>query len=545
MKSFRHSKLLDFKIERNRQIMSCLEITYVIMLIVLWINPSYAQTPCHIVTFEYGNVCQCTEDYCDTIAPLGIIPNGQAALYESTSEHAGTHRLTRLTNLEFQRQENPNITNLLEINYALTYQKIIGFGGALTDSSSIVAHQLTENLQKKLLAQYFGDEGLQYNIGRIPMAGCDFSTYYYSYDSVTNDFDLEYFSISMDLPYKIPFIKSAIAMSNETIYFFGSPWNGPDWLKNATNPVGTINGVSGDKYHKTWARYFSKFIEAYESEGIPIWGITTQNEYSQVKDFEGLFYTNEQLADFIRIDLGPELRKNHPLVKIMTYDDDMVLLFIKIDQMITRNTSIIQYIDGIAVHWYATEDMTFPDFYEIFLTKLEYPQFFYFPSEACEGYMVINKGPRLGMWKRGIHYALSIIGDLLVGASGWTDWNIVLDLEGGPNHVKNFVDSPIIANTTSGTVFYKNPMYYAMGHFSKFIPRDSLCIGMKILKEKKSPLVEPLKIISFLTPINQTVIVALNYDRTHTQSVQIRDPNHGYLTLILLRESIQTIIYNL
>jgi hypothetical protein len=64
------------------------------------------------------------------------------------------------------------------------------------------------------------------------MAGCDFSTYYYSYDSVVDDFELEHFSISMDLPYKIPFIKSAVDMSNKTIYFFGSPWNGPDWLKN-------------------------------------------------------------------------------------------------------------------------------------------------------------------------------------------------------------------------------------------------------------------------------------------------------------------------
>ncbi|CAF2091942.1 unnamed protein product [Rotaria magnacalcarata] len=521
-------------------------VSYVAICSILWISSMNAQYACDIVKFKYGSVCRCTEDYCDTIAPLGTIPTSQAALYESTSEHTGTHRLTRLTNLEFQSQMNPNISSLLRLNYTAKYQTILGFGGAFTDASGIVARQLSDNLQSKLLSQYFGEEGISYNIGRIPMAGCDFSTYSYTYDAVPNDFELNDFSISMDLPIKIPFIKSAIAMSTEKIYFFGSPWNGPDWLKNASQHVGTLNGVPGDKYHKAWAHYFSKFIEAYELEGIPIWGITTQNEYSQVKDFEGLFYTTEQLADFIRIDLGPELRKNHPSVKIMIYDDDMVLLFSKIDKMIKRNTSIIPYIDGIAVHWYATEDMTFPDFYEIFITKLEYPQFFYFPSEACEGYMKINKGPRLGMWKRGIHYALSIIGDLLVGASGWTDWNIVLDLEGGPNHSQNFVDSPIIANTTSGTVFYKNPMYYAMGHFSKFISRDSIRIGMEVLKEEKLfALVVPLKIVSFLTPENQLVIVVLNHDPTHVQSVQILDPNQGYLSLTLLPESIQTIVYNL
>ena len=513
---------------------------------VLSVGLLNAQSPCDIVRFDYGHVCQCTEDYCDTITPLGTIPSSQAALYESTSEHAGTHRLARLTNLQFQAQMNPNVTALLQINYTAKYQTILGFGGAFTDAAAIVAHQLSKDLQTKLVSQYFGDEGIRYNIGRIPMAGCDFSTYSYTYDSVWNDFELYNFSIAMDLPIKLPFIKSAIATSNERIYFFGSPWNGPDWLKNASNPVGTLNGIPGDKYHQTWARYFSKFIDAYESEGVPIWGITTQNEYSQVQDFQGLFYTTEQLADFLLVDLGPELRAKHPSVKIMTYDDDMVLLFLKMEQMIERNRSIIQYIDGVAVHWYATVDMIFPDFYELFLTKLEYPQFFYFPSEACEGYLKINQGPRLGMWKRGIHYALSIIGDLLVGASGWTDWNLVLDLEGGPNHIQNFVDSPIIANTTSGTVFYKNPMYYAMGHFSKFISRDSIHVGMEVLKEDKPfPLTEPLKVISFLTPENQVVIVALNYDPTHVQNVQILDVDQGYLTLTLLPESIQTIVYNL
>ncbi|CAF2923196.1 unnamed protein product [Rotaria sp. Silwood2] len=520
-------------------------VTYIIILVLVAIDHVIAQLPCNIAKFPYGHVCQCTDNYCDTITPLGTLPFSQAALYESTSENAGTHRLTRLTNLSFRKEINPNISTVLQINDTMKYQTIIGFGGAFTDASSIVARRLSSNLQKILLAQYFGEQGINYNIGRIPMAGCDFSTYSYTYDSVPNDFELKYFSIGMDLSIKIPFIQSAIAMSNTTIYFFGSPWNGPDWLKNKSSPVGTLNGVPGDKYHKTWANYFSKFIEAYESEGIPIWGITTQNEYSQVKDFEGLFYTTEQLADFIHIDLGPELRTKHPSVKIMTYDDDMVLLFLKIDRMIKRNRTIDQYIDGIAVHWYATEDMTFPDFYELFLAKLEYPQFFYLPTEACEGYMRINKGPRLGMWKRGIHYALSIIGDLLVGASGWTDWNIVLDLEGGPNHIRNFVDSPIIANTSSGTVFYKNPMYYAMGHFSKFIPRNSIRLGMNVLKEeKRHTLTEPLKIVSFLTPMNQMVIVALNHDRAKTQSVEILDSKLGYLTLTLIPESIQTIVYD-
>lgn len=197
-----------------------LSINYVMIFVILSIDSLNGQYSCNIVTFEHGNVCQCTENYCDTIAPIGILSNTQATLYESTSEHAGTHRLTKLTNLQFKSQLNPNITNLLEIDYTRSYQSIIGFGGAFTDSSAIVAHQLSENLQKIFLEQYFGDEGLHYNIGRIPMGAADFSTSMYTYAPVWNDFELNNFSISMDLPIKIPFIKSAISMSNETIYFF-------------------------------------------------------------------------------------------------------------------------------------------------------------------------------------------------------------------------------------------------------------------------------------------------------------------------------------
>ena len=34
----------------------------------------------------------------------------------------------------------------------------------------------------------------------------------------------------------------------------------------------------GDKYHKTWAEYFVKYLDAYKRYGIDIWGLTCQNE---------------------------------------------------------------------------------------------------------------------------------------------------------------------------------------------------------------------------------------------------------------------------
>ena len=85
--------------------------------------------------------------------------------------------------------------------------------------------------------------------------------------------------------------------------------------------------------------------------------------------------------------------------------------------------------------------------------------------------------------------------------TGWVDWNMALDERGGPTYVNNYLDSPIIVNASIGE-FYKQPMYYAIGHFSKFISRGSVRIEMSSLGS--------LQGVAFKRPDNGTVIVFLN-----------------------------------
>ena len=65
-----------------------------------------------------------------------------------------------------------------------------------------------------------------------------------------------------------------------------------------------------------------------------------------------------------------------------------------------------------------------------------------------------------------------MINDFNRGTVGWTDWNILLDQNGGPNHVGNFCFAPIHADTESGELIY-TPTYYYIGHFSKFVRPDA------------------------------------------------------------------------
>lgn len=67
-----------------------------------------------------------------------------------------------------------------------------------------------------------------------------------------------------------------------------------------------------------------------------------------------------------------------------------------------------------------------------------------------------------------LFWALFLRKDLEHWVTGWTDWNLALNMEGGPNWVHNNVDSPVIVNAEKDE-FYKQPMFYAMGHFRLII----------------------------------------------------------------------------
>ena len=112
------------------------------------------------------------------------------------------------------------------------------------------------------------------------MASSDFSTRIYTYDDVPDDFDLTNFNLATeDVDYKIPVIKTAISRSKKEIKLFGTPWSAPAWMKTSGSTVGgRLKGWSGNKYHKTWADYFVKFLEAYETNGVKVWGLTVQNQ---------------------------------------------------------------------------------------------------------------------------------------------------------------------------------------------------------------------------------------------------------------------------
>lgn len=153
----------------------------------------------------------------------------------------------------------------------------------MKDAASINIHNISDPIKEKLLDSYFSDMGIEYTIGRIPMASSDFSTRPYSYNDHEGDLAMVNFSLAQeDLKLKIPLILYSRMKSKRNIFMFGSPWSAPAWMKTngKMTGFGQLKGKAGDKYHKAWAVYFAKFLEAYKEKGVDVQAVTVQNEPS-------------------------------------------------------------------------------------------------------------------------------------------------------------------------------------------------------------------------------------------------------------------------
>jgi glucosylceramidase len=219
-------------------------------------------------------------------------------------------------------------------------------------------------------------------------------------------------------------------------------------------------------------------------------------------------------------------------------NDDNLIMVPKYTNEILNDTEAASYIDGIGIHWYLSDASGREG---LIAHHKSHPDKFILSTEACNGYEPLNGGPKLGSWERGDRYARDIIGVLQRFSVGWTDWNLALDLQGGPNWAKNFVDSPIIVNSTADE-FYKNPMFYVLAHFSKFIPPGSVRISSVI---SNLPKLSRLDAVAFVTPDNQRILVVLNSALSTTHNISIKEPKqHGSFDYSLPPLSIATFVWN-
>ncbi|NNK83603.1 MAG: glycoside hydrolase family 30 protein [Flavobacteriaceae bacterium] len=352
--------------------------------------------------------------------------------------------------------------NSIFVNPNHQFQTFIGIGGAITDASAEVFAKLSPEKQEELLSAYYGIDGIDYTLMRTSIHSCDFSSGSFTYIE-EGDKELNTFSIEHDKQFRLPMIKRAIKKADGNMLFYMSPWSPPAFMKGKKDMLG--GGKLLPEYNDTWAMYYSKTIKAYEAEGIDVWGITIQNEPMATQRWESCIYTAEEERDFLKNHLGPTLEKEGlGDKKIVVWDHNRDLLSHRANT-IFDDPEASKYAWGIGFHWYETWRGGEPNFNALEKVQEAYPDKKLLFTEGCNEAFNANK---YQYWPNAERYGNSMINDFNRGTVGWTDWNILLDETGGPNHVMNLCFAPIHADTRTDEIIY-TPTYYYIGHFSKFI----------------------------------------------------------------------------
>lgn len=476
-------------------------------------------------TFLFLISCSSTNQFQNSVNKFNT--DGKNVTVYTTADSSDL-RLTITDNVSFKKANQPLETEIcVFVNPEKIYQTFIGIGGAITDASAEVFATLPPVKQQELLEAYYDkDKGIGYTLARTNIHSCDFSSGSYTYVSDESK-ELNTFSIQHDMQYRIPLIKKAIQTAGGSLLLFASPWSPPAFMKS--NKSMLKGGKLLPEYDQPWANYFTKFIKAYEKEGIPVWGITVQNEPMATQTWESCIFTAEEERDFLKNFLGPTMEKEGlGDKKIIVWDHNRDLMNHRAD-IIFSDPQASKYAWGLGFHWYESWSGGEEMYKNVGNVNESYPDKHLLFTEGCAETF---RPDAYQNWKNAERYGRSIINDFNNGTVGWTDWNILLDEKGGPNHVENFCFAPVHADTRTGELIY-TPSYYYIGHFSKFIRPDAKRVSTASSRS-------PLLCTSFLNEDGKMVTVVMNQSGSKinyklyigSDRVEVEIPAHAIQTLV-------------
>ena len=437
-------------------------------------------------------------------------------------------RLTSTNNLNFIPSQQPVESEIsVFVNPTQSFQNFMGIGGAITDASAEVFAKLSAAKQAELLSAYYDKKnGIGYSLLRTSIHSSDFASESYTYIQ-EGDQELKTFSIDHDKTYRIPMIKRAIQSAGGNLLLYASPWSPPSFMKS--NKTMLKGGTLLPEFYQAWANYYTKFVKAYEKEGMPIWGITIQNEPMATQTWESCLFTADAERNFLKYYLGPTMQKEGlSSKKIVVWDHNRDLMNQRAN-VIFDDPEAAKYAWGMGFHWYETWSGGQPMFDNVRKVHEAYPSKNLLFTEGCVERFDAKK---YQFWGNAERYGTSMINDFNNGTVGWTDWNILLDENGGPNHKGNFCFAPIHADMKTGELIY-TPSYYYIGHFSKFIRPDAKRISTA--SSRSNLLSTTFKNIdgSFVTVVMNSSSDKIKYNLIlGTEKTLVEIPPHAIQTLV-------------
>ena len=365
------------------------------------------------------------------------------------------------------QKETDRERNLVNLYPQIRYQLIEGFGGAFTDAAGYVFSLMPAELQEQFLTDCFSPKGLNYSFGRTSVDSCDFSCGMYAADDTPENPPFPHFDMSRPMQYVLPLLLRAQETAGKPIRMMFTPWSPPAWMK--TNGSRTGGGRLKKECYALWAEYVCRYLQEAKKAGMSPRFLSVQNEPHASQTWDSCLFTAAEEQEFVRNHLYPALQKNGLSdISILIWDHNKERAFDRAVETIS-DAEMDRMVGGMAVHWYSGDH-----FEALQMVRDRCPEKTIVFSEACVEYSLYKNDNQL---RNARMYAHEIIGSLNHGMNLFLDWNMLLDEQGGPNHVNNFCDAPIMYNTQTG-ILSRNLSFDYISHFSRFIQPGARRIGM-------------------------------------------------------------------
>jgi glucosylceramidase len=375
----------------------------------------------------------------------------------------------------------------IEVDPSQTFQSILGFGGAFTDSSCFLFNQMRPDARHQLLRELFSPAGLNLSVARTCIGSSDYSLTAYTFDDTpAPDPGLVHFTIEHDRSYILPTLLEAVEVRPD-LFLFSTPWSPPAWMKTGDSLLG---GSMRKHYFDCYAQYFVKFIDAYKAAGISIRAVTIQNEVDTDQDgkMPATLWGQEYEGEFIKSFLGPALSNARLDTRIWLLDHNFNLWGRVMDLL--SDPEVYRFVDGVAWHAYAGEPGAMTRVHDAFPSKSAY---------FTEYGPFITDADYLTGWAKWSASYAQVFRNWARCAVGW---NLLLDEKGGPN-LGPFECGGVVTIDSRNRQLTRSGQYWALAHYSKAVQR-----GARVIASSSS--LPGIEHVAFANPDGTFVLVLTN-----------------------------------
>jgi glucosylceramidase len=383
-------------------------------------------------------------------------PTGEPAAVEAWVTTAD-HRLA-LSPATPVRVDDPSVRADIEVDPGRRYQRMVGFGAAITDASAWLLMQMQPQRREAVLRELFGREGdgIGFDFTRLTIGASDFSRHHYSLDDPPGDApdpQLRHFSIAPNMADVVPVVRQALAI-NPRLQVMASPWSAPAWMKDSGS---LVKGRLRPEYYDAFSRYLLRYVDAYAAQGIPIFALTVQNEPDfEPADYPGMRLNAPERTRLVADHLGPMLaaRGGRPLLFDWDHNWDKP----QEPTAVLSDPKASRYVSAVAWHCYAGDVAAQSQVHDAFPGKDAY-------LTECSG----------GDWEPlrsgGLPYQarLLIVEATRHWARGVLFWNLALDPRRGPHAGGCDTCRGVVTLDPASGGVERTDDYYALAHASRFV----------------------------------------------------------------------------